>query len=428
MSAAPTIPAELSDVACPFCGLVCDDLVVGTAAGRLAVKANGCAVAVAGFARASAGGGAVGARIAGRPASLAEATAEAARLLRGARQPLIGGLATDVEGSRAAGRLADRCGGVLDHMNTAAAIRNIRVLQDTGWITTTLSEIRNRADLLIAVGGNIVNRFPRFFERCIVNRDTLFSEQRRCEVIFLGGSAPDGLELPGGAPTVIACEIPRLYEVFGVLRALVADRPIAAESAAGVPIATLRALAERMKAAQYGVVAWAAPDFDFAHAELTVQGLCELVKDLNRETRFSGLPLGGSDGDVTSDAVHLWQSGFGARTCYGQGVPEHDSYHYATARMLERGEADALLWISSFNPGRVPPASMVPTIVLAGEAMILDREPAVFIPIGTPGVDHAGHLFRTDRVVALPLQRLRASALPSAAEVLTAIDAAFGDP
>ena len=428
MSAPPTIPAELTNVACPFCGLVCDDLVVGTDAGRLAVQANGCAVAVAGFARASAGGGAFGARIAGRPASLAEAAAEAARLLRGARQPVIGGLATDVEGSRAAGRLADQCGGVLDHMNTTAAIRNIRVLQDTGWITTTLSEIRNRADLLIAVGGDIVSRFPRFFERCIVNSDTLFSEQRRCEVIFLGGgSAPDGLKLPGGEPTVIACEIPRLYEVFGVLRALVAGRPISAESAAGVPIATLRALAERMKAAKYGVMAWAAPDLDFPHAELTVQGLCELVKDLNQETRFSGLPLGGSDGDVTSDAVHLWQSGFGARTSYGQGVPEHDSYHYATARMLERGEADALLWISSFNPARVPPSSTVPTIVLAGEGMVFEREPAVFIPIGTPGVDHAGHLFRTDRVVALPLQRLRASALPSAAEVLTAIVAAFGE-
>jgi formylmethanofuran dehydrogenase subunit B len=216
--------------------------------------------------------------------SLVEAASEAARLLRAARQPLIGGLATDVEGSRAAGRLADRCGGVLDHMNTAAAIRNIRVLQDTGWITTTLSEIRNRADLLIVVGGDIVSRFPRFFERCIANTDTLFSEDRRCEVIFLGRNAPEGLTLPGGKPNSIPCDIPRLYDVFAVLRALVAGRPIQGERAAGVPLTTLRALADRMKAARYGVMAWAVPDLDFPHAELTVQGLCELVKDLNRET------------------------------------------------------------------------------------------------------------------------------------------------
>ena len=420
-------PEEFSSVACPFCGLVCDDLVVGSTAGRLAVKANGCALATSAFERAGQGSGATSARIAGRPASLAEATSEAARLLRAARLPVIGGLATDVEGSRAAGRLADRCGGVLDHMNSTAAIRNILVLQDTGWITTTLSEIRNHADLLIVVGGDIVSRFPRFFERCIANRETLFSDDRRCEVVFLGRNAPEGLTLAGGAPSSIPCDIPRLYEVFAVLRALVAGRPVRADSAAGVPIATLRTLANRMKAARYGVAAWAAPDFDFPHAELTVQCLCELVKDLNRETRFSGLPIGGTDGDVTSDAVHLWQSGFGARTSFGQGIPEHDSYHFDTARMLARGEVDALLWISSFNAARTPPATSVPTIVLGRDGMVFDREPAVFIPIGTPGLDHAGHLFRTDRVVALPLQQLRNSALPSAAEVLTAIDAAFGE-
>ncbi len=425
MSASPMIPDELSNVACPFCGLVCDDLVVASSAGRLTVKANGCAVARAALERV--GSGSASPRIGGRSTTLAEATAEAARLLRAARQPLIGGLGTDVEGSRAAGRLADRCGGVLDHMNSPAAIRNIRVLQDTGWITTTLSEIRNRADLLIVAGGDIVSRYPRFFERCIANRETLFADDRRCEVIFLGAKAPEGLTLPGGAPSSIPCDVPRLYEIFAMLRALVAGRPVGGDGAGGVPLATLTALAERMKAARYGVMAWAVPDLDFPHAELTVQALCELVKDLNRETRFSGLPLAGSEGDVTSDAVHLWQTGFGARTSFGQGVPEHDSYHYATARMLERGEVDALLWISSFNPARTPPATSAPTIVLGHQGMVLEREPAVFIPVGTPGVDHAGHLFRTDRVVALPLAPLRVSSLPSVAEALTAIVTAYGE-
>lgn len=426
MSRSPSTPTEYSQVACPFCGLVCDDLVVGSSAGRLAVTANGCALAGSAFEGATESDGG-GARIAGRPASLDDATAEAARLLRHARQPVIGGLATDVEGSRAAGHLADRCGGVLDHMNTAAAIRNTRVLQDSGWITTTLSEIRNHADLLIVAGGDIVSRFPRFFERCVENRETLYAEDRRCELIFLGCGAPAGLTLPGGVPAAIPCDVARLAEVFALLRALLAGRPVRAESAAGVPIAALRTLAERMQAASYGVIAWAAPDFDFPHAELTIQGLCELVKDLNQKTRFSGLPLGGTDGDVTSDAVHLWQTGFGSRTAFGQGIPEHDSYHYATARMLERGEADALLWISSFNAARLPPATTVPTIVLARGGMVLEREPAVFIPVGIPGLDHAGHLFRTDRVVTLPLRQLRASALPSVAAVLTAITTALGE-
>jgi len=40
-----------------------------------------------------------------------------------------------------------------------------------------------------------------------------------------------------------------------------------------------------------------------------------------------------------------------------------------------------------------------------------------------PGIDHAGHIYRSDVVVALPLRRLRESALPPAADVLAGITA-----
>jgi formylmethanofuran dehydrogenase subunit B len=412
---------DIPDVTCPFCGLVCDDLVVRPAGDRLTVQANGCLLARAGFQRPAAG---ATPRLAGRGASLAEAAAEAARLLRDARQPLIGGLATDVEGARAAGRLADRCGGVLDHMNSASALRNTLVLQDSGWITTTLSEVRNRADLLIAVGGDIVSRFPRFFERCITNRETLFEAGRQCEVVFLGRGLPEGVTLPGLTARVIACDVHRLYEAIGIMRALLAGRTLAAADAAGVPVGVWQALLERMQAARYGVATWVAADFDFPHAELTLQALCELIKDLGQETRFCGLPLGGSDGDLTADSVALWQTGWGGRTAYGRGVPDHDSYHNTTASLLAGG-ADAFVWISSIDETRAPPPTDVPTVVLGREGMSFEREPEVFIPVGTPGLDHAGHLFRTDRVVALRVGRLRESSLPSVAEAIAAIEAAL---
>lgn len=420
---APSIPSgDIPDVSCPFCGLVCDDLVVTAAGSQLTVRANGCALGATGFGKGSPA--TASPRIAGRQVELAAAVAEAARLLRDARQPLIAGLATDVAGARAAAELADRCGGVLDHMNASAAMRNILVLQDTGWITTTYSEVRNRADLLVAVGTDIISRFPRFFERCIANRETLFGSDRGCEVILVGRRLPDGSSIPGVTPRVIDCDVSRLHEGFGVMRALLAGRKLAATEAAGAPLGTWRQLLERMQAARYGVAAWAAPDLDFPHAELTVQALCELIKDLGKQSRFSGLPLGGSDGDLTADAVHLWQTGFGSRTSYGSGQPDHDPYHYSTSRLLQGG-ADVLVWISSFNEARVPPATTIPVVVLGRAGMSFEREPAVYIPVGTPGLDHAGHLFRGDRVVALPLRQLRSSSLPSAAEAIAAIQTAL---
>jgi formylmethanofuran dehydrogenase subunit B len=41
--------------------------------------------------------------------------------------------------------------------------------------------------------------------------------------------------------------------------------------------------------------------------------------------------------------------------------------------------------------------------------------------VATPGLDHAGHVYRCDSVVSLPLRGLRGSALPAVASVLNAI-------
>ena len=113
------------------------------------------------------------------------------------------------------------------------------------------------------------------------------------------------------------------------------------------------------------------------------------------------------------------------RTSYARSYPEHDPYHFSADRLLASGEADALFWVSSFNPDRTPPAARIPTVIFGHARMKLDKEPDVFIPIGTPGADHKGVMFRTDNVVSLPLQKLRNSTLPTLAEVLSAIEQAY---
>jgi len=419
---------EIENVPCPFCGLACDDLRIAVAEGKLEVRANACPISQRAFARAGKDSGAQ-TRVMGAPVPLAEAVDHAARILRGARQPLVCGLATDVAGARSALALADRIGAVIDHMGAAAKLRNLLVLQDAGWITTTLTEARNRADLLILVGTDVVSRFPRFFERIVWVRETLFGlDPGAREIVYLGeakdtdaGIAPDGRK-----PTIIPCENGRLGEVLGALRALVAGRRVPRDEIAGVPLATLACLGERMKQSKYGVAAWAAGDLAFPHAELTVQILTDLIRDLNRTTRFNGLALAGSDGDFTFNQVHTWQTGFPFRTSLASGHPIYDPYHFSTDRLLASGEADALLWVSSLNASRLPPAAAIPTIVLGAGSMELAQEPDVFIAVATPGIDTSGHFYRTDKVVALPLRKLRESPLPSAAAALDAILNALG--
>jgi formylmethanofuran dehydrogenase subunit B len=404
-------------VTCPFCGLACDDLAV-SASGELRLLESGCARAadaLAALARVDAAPA-----IEGRAATLSDAVGRAASLLAASRQPVFAGMATDVAGTRALLDLADRCGAVVDHMNSTAKLRNLLAVQSGGWITTTLAEVRNRADLLVFVGTDAVSRFPRFFERLVWNVDSLAGLDARSRAIAYLGEARDtspGTSPDGRQPLVVPCANATLPGVVGALRARLAGRPLSGPDACGVPLAAIDALRDLFRAARYAVLVWAAPDFDFPHAELTVQSLADLVKELNVERRAAALPLGGSDGDITMNQVHTWQTGYPFRTSLASGHPVYDPVLYSVDEMLVRGGADFLLWVSSFDPARAPPPGRVPTVVLGHAAMRLPRPPEVFIPVATPGVDHGGHFFRTDKVVALPLRALRPARLPSVAAV-----------
>jgi formylmethanofuran dehydrogenase subunit B len=408
------------NVACPFCGLACDDLTVAAAHDRISVREAGCALSREGFERAPSDATTL---VGGQAASLDEAIAAAAGILRNSRQPLFAGLATDVAGLRAVMQLAERTGGIVDHLGGDGLFRNLRVIQDSGWMTTTLSEVRNHMDLLLIVGPDPTPLFPRFFERCVAPRQTLFANARTPPpVVRLGPPAEATSDI---RVEEIPCAAERLPEAVAALRCLVNGRPLQAPEIAGVPAATLSALAARLKAAKYGVVTWIAGAFNFAGAELLTQALADLVRDVNLVTRCAALPLTGTDNLMGAHQVCSWQSGLPLRTSFATGAPAHDPVLYSTAWLLGEREADALVWISTFRP-QPPPVTDVPTIVLAASPLRCERQPEVQIPVGTPGIDHAGEIFRTDGVVALPLAALRASGRPSAADVLGRIDRALG--
>lgn len=413
------------NVPSPFCGIASDDLKIQVDGARLQVLEHGDAVTTPGF---EAPVTDTAPRVAGQPASLEQAVAKAAALLKDAKLPLFSGFGTDVSGTRAAMSLIDKSRGVFDQMRAEGGMRNLAVLQDSGWLACTLGELKNRVDVLVCFGSDIEANFPRFFERFIWTPETLFGQDtKQREIVFIGpapagqaATAPDGR-----APKVIPCAPQALPDVACALAALARGNRLQAETVGGVlPVAELQALVQRMQQASYSVVTWAAGQMNFPHAELAIQQVCQFVVTLNKTVRAAVLPVGGQDGDRTAGQVATWISGYPTRVGYLRGYPEHDAYHYSSAQLLGSGEADVLVWVNSIalNP---PPAASIPTVVIGRSGMRFDKEPDVFIPVGCPGIDHSGHMYRCDNVVAMPLYKLRDAGLPSAAEVLKAIEAAL---
>lgn len=138
------------------------------------------------------------------------------------------------------------------------------------------------------------------------------------------------------------------------------------------------------------------------------------MKGINRTVRA---------GALTVNQAITWLSGFPLRTRVAYGLPlDHDMHHYGTHRLLHQKQVDVLLWVSSFAP-EPPPASHdddVPAIVLGHAQTPLDPRsaPTVFIPVATPGLDHASHLFRIDTSVVAPLHAARETTLPSVASIV----------
>lgn len=416
---------HFSNVACPFCGILCDDLEIDPSGGGLKVLKNGCVKAVAGFERPSLE---PKPQIDGRDATLDEAIAAAAALVKASRLPVFGGLCTDVDGMRAVMSIADHSGGVVDHALSEGQYRNFRVLQTGGWVMTTLTEARNRADLFVVVGSDLHKIHPRFFERVVCNEKSMFADSPPKRTVVILGENIDTSAITGsriGEIVTLPAKGDRIGEILDAMRALAKGVPVAGDTIGGLPRAQIEDLLARCKAATYGVMVWAPPSLGFPNADLTVQAVSEFIKDLNATQRIAGLSLGGNEGAVTAGAVCAWQSGFPLRVSFASGKPDYDTERFSTARMLAAKEADLLVWLASFTADLPPPETDTPMIVLGTPVMKLTRTPRVYIPVGTPGIDHAGLIVRCDNVVSLPLRQLRQSNLPRAADVLAAIEAAL---
>jgi len=390
---------------CPACGLLCDDLVLESSA-PLSIK-NACAKGISFFDKAIIGS-ATKPNVAGKATDLDVAIQAAADILSKTKYPLFAGLGTEVQGMRALMHLAEKTNATLDHMHSEGTVRNTLAMQNSGWQTTTLTEIKNRADVILAIGTDIVSSHPRFFEKLVWNTESLFNKSKP-EVMYLG----------------LAEEAVKLPEIMNALNALMnAKNPINKKPdndvIGGVTISSLKLILDKLKAAKYGVVVWSASALKFPQAELTVQSITQLIAKLNETNRVAGLPLNSGDGDSSVNNTSTWLSGYPTRNRFINGHPEYDAYHFSTKRQLAK--CDALLWISTFN-AHIPPACDAPTIVIGHPGMQFEKQPNVFIPVGIPGVDHTGTMFRMDSSVAMPLKKLRETQLPSLSEVISQIEA-----
>lgn len=393
---------------CPACGLLCDDIQLGNNDNKITVLTKNCAKAVHFFEQPLADATPL---INGKPASLEQAILHATKLIKASQQPLFTGLGTDVAGFRSIYNLAQETNGSMQHANAKSMARNIKVLQSTGWQTTTLTEVKNRADVIVCFG-DVAAHNPRFFER-FVDCDGMFVKAKNRQVIIFN-SVQNSHNIKSNAlkgAWILPCRADDLPSLTIALRALVAGKALKATEVAGLKLSDLQIVAEKLLAAKYAVLAWVAKDFDYNHAELSIQNITETVAILNNSTRAAGLPLGGSDGDTTANNANTWLSGF--------ALNDDD--------FTVQSNYDLQININSFNAETTLDKFNKPLIIFGNNNIENKHLADVFISIATPGLDCSGTLFRVDSAIVLPLKKVRGSSLntkdlPTLAEMVSEIE------
>ncbi len=416
---------QFEHVTCPHCGILCDDLTIEVNESSLKPLNVDHPHCIRGFTQSSFDSVKLpSAKVDGKNVSLDEAINKAVGVLQSSSQPLINGLIADVQACRKAIALTDKIGGVVDHANGKYMRANIAVMQRMGKVKTTLAEVRNRADHVIIFGAEVLDRFPRFLDRILSPEKSLGTENTTNKTItIIDSQAQQDVSKSFDQTNInyLRLDMPNLESIIQVLQSTI-QSPDKVDEAESNITKTIKSVYTKIFDSQYTTIVWNTGLLNTDTAEQTVQAITLSIKELMKEIRCVGLPLGGSKGEITANQVATWQTGIPLPVAFMSGTPVHDPVLYDGSTMLENNEADSLLWLSTYSADDVPPETTIPTIVIGHPNMGISKQTTVFIPVGVPGIDNRGLACRTDSVATLPLQKIRNSDLPVASDVLNKIN------
>lgn len=418
----------VENATCTFCGCVCDDMVltVDLDEKRITKAKNACVLGKAWFSEHTVENRPF-ALVEGREASTEAAVEAAAQILAQARYPMIYGLSdTTNEAQRQAVAIADLLGANIGTTTEVCHGPSGIAFQGVGESTATLGEIKNRADLVIYWGGNPAESHPRHFSKYSVTPKGMFipngKKDRTVVLVDVRRTASTPV-----ADIFIQVKPRRDFELLWALRALLKGRRVdpSVEEVTGVSLATMQDLVERMKNCRYGVLFFGMGLTMNRGRHFNSGALLALATDLNEFTHFVAKPVRGHGNVTGADNVLSWQTGFPFAINFSRGYPRFNPGEFSAVDLLARGEADALLVISSDPASNFPQAAIeamrrIPVIVLDPKFTHTAELARVAFTTATYGINVGGTVYRMDDV-PITLRPAFDSPYPSDEDVLTAI-------
>jgi formylmethanofuran dehydrogenase subunit B len=425
----------VQSVVCPVCCCLCDNLRISVEDNRVDDVQNACERGRNWF-LAPRNEATSPVTVNGSAATVDAAVAAAAGILTEASYPLIYILSEmSSEAQQRAIAIADWLGAVVDTATSSGHAPSIMAVQHAGKVTCSLGETRNRANLIIFWGTNVVAKYPRFFTHYSADARGKFVPRGRADRTVI---AIDTVETETTRAVDRAILIPPNsdFEVLNVLRSLVRGTPVVsqkAEQQTGRPLSVWRELADAMKLAQFGSIVFGGGLMHTRGRHANCEALFRLVAELNDYTRFVCRSIR-LPGNVTGgDKTMAWLTGYPFAVDLSRGFPRYGPGEFTAEEMLTRGEPDAALIVGGSPSNYLSEAALahlarIPTIHIANridevsQLAAEDGATSVTIQTATHGLHTSGTMYRMDDV-PLRTRAILESPLPSESDVLAKLEA-----
>ena len=418
----------VENATCTFCGCVCDDmqLTVDLNEKRITKAKNACVLGRAWFAEHTIEDAPV-AMIDGKEVSVEEAIEEAAQTLVNAKFPITYGLSdTTCEAQREAVAISDYIKGNIDTTTSVCHGPSGLAFQGIGESTSTLGEVKNRADLVIYWGGNPAESHPRHFTRYTVTPKGMFipngKKDRTVVLVDVRKTKSAGV-----ADILIRPKPGKDFEVLWALRALVKGSKLSPniEEETGVPLEVLSDLTERMKNCRFGVLFFGMGLTMTRGRHFNSGALLALATDLNEYTHFVAKPVRGHGNVTGADNVVAWTTGYPFGVNFSRGYPRFNPGEFTTVDTLSNGDADAALIIASDPANNFPKKAIehlknIPVITLDTKCTETSELSHVAFRTATYGINTSGTVYRMDDV-PITLRPAFDSPFPEDEEILKSI-------
>ena len=396
-----------SDVVCPFCGTLCDDIEIDVENNRIKDVRHACRIGTAKFLSVLEGDRPVKPLIRKNgefvESNIQTAVKKTAEILTKSKKPLLyGWSSTSCEAHSYGIAIAEKIGGVIDSTSSVCHGPTVLAVQDVGLPSLTLSEVKNRADLVIYWGCNPMHAHPRHLSRYTIYPRGYFRERgyQDRELVVVDVRKTDTAKI---ANKFVQVKYGKDYELLGALRAIVNGSEITAEEVAGVKKEDLYELAEKMKNCQFGVIFFGMGLTMTSAKHRNVDNAISLTKDLNRHTKFSIMPMRGHYNVTGFSEVLTWQSGYPYAVDFSTGYPRYNPGETTANDILQRGEADAALIVASDPVAHFPRKSVeylakMPLVYIGPHFTLTTELADVFIPSTFVGIETEGTAYRMDTV------------------------------